>query len=161
MKIFLKRDKSSDTSRYIVDNEIGNELYKVNGRYTRSSHHLYVMNGDNCVAKIRDTHLALLRTCYVSSPENSFHITVSNLKSNIKVNFHGTTYRIRGDVLNKSYDIMDIDNTVVACVCRRFSTSTETLEININNNNSQLACIATAVCLDSVNTDDAMALQTT
>ena len=161
MKIYLKRDKSDENSRYIVFSENGDCRYKISGRHTRSSHHMYVTQGEQCVAKIRETNIALIRSCYVTSKDGNFHLTVTLSKRKFAVAYHGVTYHIRGDVLNKSYDILDIDNSVVACVCRRFSTSHDALEINLNNEKSEIVSIATAVCLDGICTTDVLALQAT
>lgn len=161
MKIYLKRDKSDENSRYIVYTYSGDELYKIVGKYTRSSHHMYIMKGDECIAKIRDTHLALLRTCYINSKDSSCHVVVTNSRDKLAVKYHGVSLHLRGDVLNKSYDILDVDNSVVSCVCRRFSTSHDALEININDEKFEILSIATAVCLDISCTTDVMALQAT
>lgn len=161
MKIYLKRDKSDENSRYIVYSESGDELYRINGKHTRSSHRMYIMSGDQCVAKIRDTNLSMIRSCYVTTRDLSFHLTITRSKGKFAVSYHGVTLHIRGDIINKSYDILDIDNTVLACVCRRYATSHDALEININDEKFVLVSIATAVCFDSVCTTDAMTLQTT
>lgn len=161
MKIYLKRDKSDIDSRYIVYSQSGEELYKIRGKHTRSSHRLYITSGEQCVAKIRDTNLSMIRSCYVTTKDSSFHITITHSKGKFAVAFHGVTLFIRGDIINKSYDILDIDNTVLSCVCRRFSASNDALEININDINFELVSIATAVCLDNVCTTDAIALQAT
>lgn len=161
MRIYLKRDKSDEISRYIVFSESGEELYKISGKHSRSSHRLYINSGDKCIAKIRDTHLALLRTCYIATQSFGCHLTITSHKSKMMVAFHGVPLHVRGDVLNKSYDILDIDNTVLSCICRRFSTSHDALEININDDKYEILSIATAVCLDSLCTTDVMALQAT
>ncbi len=161
MKIYLKRDKSDENSRYRVYTQDGDERYKIIGRHTRSSHHMYIMLNDSCIAKIKDTNLALLRTCYISSKDHRFHLTITAPKDKIMVAYHGVSLHLRGDILNKSYDILDIDNTVLSCVCRRFATSHDALEININNDNFEIISIATAVCLDLMGTTDIAVLQAT
>lgn len=161
MKIYLKRDKSDENSRYIVYSECGDELYKIHGKHTHSSHRMYIMSGEQCVAKIRSTNLSVLRSCYVTTKDESFHLTIAFSKGKLAVSYHGVTLHIRGDIINKSYDILDIDNTVLSCVCRRYSTSHDALEINLNEKNAEILSIATAVCLDSICTTDAMALQAT
>lgn len=161
MKIYLKRDKSDENSRYIVFTHSGDELYKIVGKHTRSSHCMYITLGDKCIAKIKDTNLALLRTCHISSKDYNFRLTITTPKDKFLVAYHGVPIHLRGDILNKSYDILDIDNTVLSCVCRRFSTSHDALEININDDKYEILSIATAVCLDSLCTTDVMALQAT
>lgn len=161
MKIYLKRDTSEENSRYIVYTESGDEKYKVVGKRKASFERTYVMLKDDCVAKIRDTHLGVIRTYYVTTKENNFHIVMTLSRDKVSIAYHGVSLHIRGDVLNKSYDILNIDNSVVACVCRRFSDKGDALEININDNNFEMACIASAICLDSVCTTDSLVLQAT
>ncbi|MBQ4129499.1 MAG: hypothetical protein IJD68_06990 [Ruminococcus sp.] len=161
MKIYLTRDKSQENSRYIVYSETGQVLYKIVGKRKSSVERTYIMKDDACVAKIRDAHLGPIRTCYVTEADLSFHLVFTTVNNKTSITFHGLSFHLRGDLLFKSYDLLNIDNSVVACVCRRFNSSADALEININDKNFELACISTAVCLDSVCTMDSMALQAT
>lgn len=161
MKIYLKRDKTDENSRYIVYSHNGDELYKIIGKHTRSSQYFYVMRGEDCLAKIKDTYLALLRSCHITTKNGSFHLAITTPKDKIMVAYHGVSLHLRGDILNKSYDILDIENTVVACVSRRFATSYDALEINFNEDKYEILSIATAICLDCLCTTDAMAMQAT
>lgn len=161
MRVYLKRDKSDENSRYVVFSECGEKLYNITGKRSGSFHRLYINSGDRCIAKIKDNEFMLLRNCYISTDNLACHITITTRKSKLMVAFHGVPLHIRGDVLNKSYDILDIDNTVLCCVCRRFSSSHDALEININDDKYEILSIAAAVCLDSLCTTDAMALQAT
>lgn len=161
MKLYIKRDKSDETSRYIVYSETGEVMYKICGKYSASSQRTYIMRDDICVAKIRDAHLGPIHTSYVTLSGSSFHLVTTFSRNKFSVVYHSAPVHIRGDVLNKSYDIMAVDNSVIACVCRRFNVNSETMELNINDINYQLLCIASAVCLDSIGTLDSMVLQTT
>lgn len=161
MKIYLKRDKSDEKSRYIVYTENGDELYRIIGESKGHTERAYVMCKENCVLKIRDTRLFMLRTCYVNSKDESFHIVVTSASGKTAISFHGIDYHIRGDILKNSYDIMNIENSVVCCVSRKYVTHADAIELNIFDNKHLLSCIACAMFLDSVCTIDAMALQTT
>lgn len=161
MKIYLKRDTSDENSRYIVYSETGEEMYKIIGKRKTSIDRVYITNDDKCIAKIRDTHLGMIRSCYVTTQSDSFHIVMTTSRDKISITFHGISYHIRGDVLNKSYDILDVDNSVVGCVCRRFNSSADALELNFDDKKHELNIIASAVFLDTVCTVDSMALQTT
>lgn len=161
MKIYLKRDKSDEKSRYIVYAENGDELYRIIGETKGHTDRSYVLYKDNCVAKIRDSRLLVLRTCYVNSKEGSFHIVITSASEKMTISFHGIDFHIRGDILKKSYDIMNIENSVVCCVSRRYVTRADAIELNIFDKKHILSCIACAMFLDSVCTIDAMALQTT
>lgn len=122
---------------------------------------MYVQNDDECVAKIREVRIANIKTNYVSTKEDKFHIVVTQKRGKLSAIYHGIGFHIRGDVSEKSYDIMDIDNSVIACVQKRFNTSKETFEININNDKYLVHCIVSAVCMNCVCTTDALALQAT
>ena len=161
MKLYIKRDKTDETSRYIVYSESGEVVYKICGKYSTSSQRTYIMRDDVCVAKIRDAHLGPIRTSYVTLCGSSFHLVTTLSRKKYTVTYHGVPLHIRGDVLANCYDILAVDNSVIACVCRRYKTDSETMELNINDINYQLLCIASAVCLDSVGTIDSMVLQTT
>lgn len=161
MKVYLKRDKSDENSRYIVYSESGEVMYKITGKHTQSSQRTYIMRDDVCVAKIRDTHMGPLRSCHVTMNGSSFHLVTTFAHDKYAVTYHGVSMHIRGDVLANSYDILAVDNTVIACVCRRYNHDSETLELNINDTNLQLLCIASAVCLDNVGTIDSLALLAT
>ncbi len=161
MKIYIKRDKSNETARYIIYSESGEELYKVVGECKGRTERAYVLCGENCVAKIRDIRLFMLRTCYVNTKQDSFHIVLTSSNDKMKITFHGIDFHIRGDVLYQSYDLMNIDNSVVCCVSKRFVAHADALEMNINEEKQILNCIVCAIFLDSLCTVDAMTLQTT
>lgn len=122
---------------------------------------MYIMRGAQCIAKIRDAHLGVLRSCFVTLKGNSFHIVINSSPNKFTVVFHGVSFHIRGDVLNKSYDILDIDNSVVASVCRRLGSSHNALEININDDKFEILSIASVACLDVSDTSDLLMLQAT
>lgn len=161
MKIYIKRDKSNDRSRYIIYSESGEELYTVVGECKGRTERAYILCKERCVAKIRDTRLFMLRTCYVFTNKDRFHIVLTSTGNKMKISFHGIDFHIRGDVLNESYDLMSIDNSVVCCVSRRYVTHADALELNINDAKHILNCIVSAIFLDSLCMVDAMTLQTT
>lgn len=135
-------------------------MFTVSGRFTKNSEHLYIMRDELCVAKIRGASLAVLRSCHVKTDRDDFRIMIASKHDKTVITYHGVNFHIRGNVTLKSYDILDVDNSVVACVQRRYNTSNETLELNIDNDKNLLSCIASAVCLNSDCTNDALTLQT-
>lgn len=161
MKIYLKRDKSDEKSRYIVYSESAEELYRIVGEKKAHIERSYILHNDTCVAKIRDTNLFMVRNCYVNTNENNFHIMMTSASDKMTFRFHGIDFHLRGDILNKSYDIMNIENKVVCCVSRKYLSHSDALELNIFEENNILSCIVCAMFFDSICTVDAMTLQTT
>ena len=74
VKIYIKRDKSNERSRYIIYSESSEELYTVVGECKGRTERAYVLCKGRCVAKIRDTRLFMFRTCYVFTNDDRFHI---------------------------------------------------------------------------------------
>ncbi len=161
MKVYLKRDKSDENSRYIVYSESGEILYKIYGSYKSHVEKIYVMQEDKYIAKMRETLLGNFRTCYVTTSSDNFYIAMKCSRDKVSVTFRGAGFHIRGNVFDKSYDIMNIDNSVVGVVSRRFSTRADALELNVYDNKYILSCIACAVFFDTACVMDTSALQAT
>lgn len=162
VKVYLCRDTSVENSRYIVYSHTQQVMFKVTGKHKSGFERMYINTPqDDCVAKITDTSIAMLRTCHVSSKYGNFHFVVSHTKDRMTITYHGLPFHIRGNIAEKSYDILDVDNSIIACVQKRFKTSSETLELNINDDKYLVHCIASAVCLNLGSTCDVLQLQTT
>lgn len=161
VKLYLKRDNSSEFSRYIVLDELGVEKYSIVGRHLASGERMYILDGEKKLMKIKDTKLYMLRSFYISQKSDAMRILIAYKGNDISVTFHGICWHISGDVLGKAYDILDIDNSVVASVSKSYSSGTQLFEININNEEKELFCIAGAVCVNSIATVHKMAAQTT
>ena len=80
---------------------------------------------------MRETLIGNFRTCYVTTAEDNFYIAMKCSREKVAVTFRGAGFHIRGNVFEKSYDIMNIDNSVVGVVSRQFLTSADALMINI------------------------------
>lgn len=162
VKVYLYRDTVDENSRYIVYSDTQQVLFKVTGKHKSGFERMYISTSDcDCVAKITDTSIAVIRTCHVSSKYGNFHFVVSKNKDRMSITFHGLPFHIRGNINEKSYDFLDVDNSIIASVQKRFKTSSETLELNINDNKYLVHCIACAVCLNASSTCDVLQLQTT
>ena len=119
------------------------------------------MQNDSFVLKLRQTLLGNFRTCYVVSGEDSFHIAMKCSREKVSVTFRGTGFHIRGNVFDKSYDIMNIDNSVVGVVSRRYSARADAIELTVYDDKYILSCIACAVFFDTACVLDSAALPAT
>lgn len=161
MKLYLKRDKSDVQSRYNVFDNLGEQRYKIEGKRTASVERTYILQGDSCVSKLRTTQLGPIRSSFVVTKEMSFHVIITQTRDKFAVSYHGVNVHIRGDVFNNLYDILDVSNTVIACVSRVFKSSSETLELNINDDKYEMLALSTALCLSCVCTTEELLLQAT
>ncbi|MDP4119637.1 MAG: hypothetical protein Q8876_01065, partial [Bacillota bacterium] len=64
--------------------------------------------------------------------------------------FYGISWHIRGDLLTKNYDIVDIDNSVIMSHCVRWGQFGDGYEINILSENREILCLCVAICLNHI-----------
>lgn len=87
------------------------------------------------------------------------NIFVTKNSKGISASFRNISWRIRGDILQKNYDIVDLDNSLVCGVCKEYHRDFDSYKIEIFSKERELFCIATAVCFDLIKTAKTPALQ--
>ena len=159
VKIFIRRDVSDIHARYAVFDEYENELYTVSGRNTASGEVMKVISSGFTQAKIRDLRLPVLTAYVISVKAESVKLFFTYRAGRIKARFSGISWRIRGDILSGSFDIIDADGTIVCCVYQNFLK--RYIELNVFDDNRELFCIAAALCVDALNIERVPDLQMT
>ncbi len=159
MKVFIRRDTSDEHARYLIDDEFENPLYNVTGRMTASGELMKIMSEGYTAAKIRDMRLPVVRAYSVSYASENIKLFFTVRAGEVRVRFSGISWRIRGDVLGGSYDILDADSTVICTVYKHFSKNYS--ELTIFDTNRELFCIAAAICVESLNLERVADLQMT
>lgn len=154
MKLFLKRDISSFDSLFTVLDDKCSDKYYV--RRVKNIIELRDLRGKPLL-KIRSLPFPALRAYSMSTVGRSAKLMI-NPKS--RCYYYGLSWHIRGDILTKSFDIIDADNSLVATHCKRFCDSGDGFELNIENEAAELFCIGTAVCVNLGVTADKRILQT-
>lgn len=140
MKLFIKRDKTADDSLFVVFDEVLNEKYYV----TKPGSSILIKDtGMNTVAKIKSLPLPSLRAYSLTACGRNIKFFMGK-----KCYFYGTSWSIRGSIPEKSFDIIDGDNSIVATHSRRFGKSGDGYELNVYPEHCELLCVATAVCVN-------------
>lgn len=145
MKLYIKRDKTTDDSMFIVFDEICMEKYYVTG-----SKNTMVLTDlqHNCLMKIKRLPLPALKAYSITADRGNIKFIVNNAVNYFSCYFYGIPWHIRGNVFNKSFDIIDADNSLVATHSKRFSRCGDGYELNVINEHRELFCIGTAVCVN-------------
>lgn len=153
MKLFIKRDTTDLESRYYILDDKLKEKYLITGKHTASGDRIKLLDMEkNELLTIRKIPLPVLKAFSITKlkgeKKNIGLIVNSDVEDGLCY-FHGISWRIRGSIHTGSYDIMDVDNTVIASNIRRWSSSGTGFELNINNENCELFCIGTVICLNT------------
>lgn len=147
MKLYIKRDKSTDKSMFVVFDEHCNEKYYVVG----SKDKLELINTDkNKLMTIRRVPLPALNAYSITVGKNNIKFIIGNSNSKVPCYYYGIGWHIRGNIFIKSFDILDADNSLVATHAQRFSRCGDGYELNVVNEGRELFCIATAICINLV-----------
>lgn len=158
VKVYLQRDTSSSEARYQAADEQGRLRYTVTGRRTPSGECVKIHDaGGETVCKIRGLGFTALSVYSISAGGESMRLNIAVGNSRAAVRFRGISFFIRGDVLMGSYSILDADTAVVCAVGKDFSRGCVQLELN--QPEREIFCIATAVCIDSLNVGSIPAMQ--
>ena len=142
MKIFLKRDTSTSDSLFTVFDELCKEKYFV----TRSKNTIRIVDlSDSVVMKIKRMPLISVNAYSLIVSGKSVRLIIN---PNDRLYYYGLPWHIRGELMTKSFDIIDADNSLVATHCERFSKLGDGYELNIRGEDCELFWIGTAVCVN-------------
>lgn len=155
MKLFIKRDKTTDGTLFVVLDEYLNSKYCI--KSVKNSVVMIDKNGKKLL-RIKRIMLPALRTYTIVSGERTIRFMINQKKAYCF--FYGISWHIRGDFFAKSFDIINADNSVVATHARRFADSGGGYELNINSEYNELLCVGVAICANLEEKVDNHVLQT-
>lgn len=147
MKLYLKRDLSSENSRFVVLDELCREKYYVLST-GKSLEKLLITTTDGIVVtKINRLPLPMLQAYSITCGGKNIRFILNPAKDARNCYYYGISWHIRGQIFTKSFDILDVDNTVIAAHYRSFGTCGG-YELDIYSEENQQFCLATAVCVN-------------
>ena len=160
VKIYLQRDISTLNARYQVADEQGRLRYTVTGKRNPSGESIRICDTDgNTVCKIRSLGFTALSVYSISAGGESMRLNIAVGSGRASIRFRGISFLVRGDVLMGSYSILDADTAVVCTVGRDYARNCT--QLDLNQNEREIFCLATAICIDSLNVGSIPALQMT
>lgn len=113
-------------------------------------------NGD-IVCKIRSLGFTALSVYSISAGGESMRLNIAAGNGRASIRFRGISFLVRGDVLMGSYSILDADTAVVCTVSKDFVR--ECIQLNLHQKEREIFCLATAICIDSLNVCQTPVLQ--
>lgn len=159
LKLYIIDTKSENRKRFSIFDELGNERYTVSLEYTPLTtkidvYDIYMKK----LAKIRKRDVITFNTFTISckSPshaKNKLRI-ISNLL-NFKDCFYmcGINWLIRGDIISKNFELIDVDSSIVMRHEKKEKQSKTVYEINISDDKNEILCVCISLCIDILNTN--------
>ena len=151
MLLHLKRDVSQENSRFLVYDIKGDHRYTVYGKNLNKFERMYICDDEKTLVKIVEisSPFDVLKSYRVIQGDESFRIIITNTRNMLSINFLGLSFKIKGDILNRRYEIIDIDGTLQAYVSDNFSK--KYTDIDVRNEQRELFCLSIAICINTIN----------
>ena len=160
VKLYLQRDISTLNARYQVADERGRLRYTVTGKRNPSGESMRICDtSGNVVCKIRSLGFTALSVYSISAGGESMRLNIAVGNRRASIRFRGISFFVRGDVLMGSYSILDADTAVVCTVGKDFARGCT--QLMLHQKEREIFCLATAICIDSLNVCQTPALQMT
>lgn len=160
MKLYIKRDISSEKSRFVVLDELCHEKYLVVSS-GKSLEKLNITDLDNNVlTKINRLPLPLLHAYSITCGKKNIRFILNPAKNAENCYYYGICWHIRGQVFTKSFDIVDVDNSLVATHSRGWNNSFEGYELNVFDDQYEQFCLSSALCVDLATLSESPVIQT-
>lgn len=151
MKLFIKRDVSVNDSAFTVFDECGKEKYYSLLSNNKSKAKITITDtNNNTVSKIRLIPFFNTETFLIKSDKCNITLLVIMSSKGIFCKVYGMNWRINGDITNKNFSILDVDNSVIAT----HKNSMGYAEVMVYDKSNELSSIALSLCISMINTVD-------
>lgn len=159
MKVYIKRDTSCTQARFVIYDALCNEKYFVvsDGKSLEKLKLVDVQG--NSLLKIKRLPLPVVYAFSISHKTENIKLILNPAKNAAGCYYYGISWHTRGNVFTKNFDIMDVDNSVVATHLKRWGGCADGYELNVYCEEKELLCIASAVCINIVAIVDNPAVQ--
>ena len=155
MRLYLQRDIHGDCSRFTVYDGLYREKYYVTAVSGRKNRLVITDLSGNRAALISRMPLPLLQAYSISVGRRNIKLILNSGTSASASYYYGVSWHIRGSTLEKSFDIIDADNSIVASHSKCFNGRMNGYVLEILRDEQGLFCLASAVCVNliSINGD--------
>lgn len=147
MKLFLKRDVSDISSRYVVLDEYGKEKYIVTGKITSSKQKLILSDTQNT----KKSDIILYRfgaTYFLIRYNKRLYALVPCESGKFAFFIYGSTLRFLGDISEGRFSLIDVDKSVVMTQKKCWGNYGTGFELNIYNDEQEILALSVAICAD-------------
>lgn len=161
MILYLKRDTSNIDIPFIIYDDKYVEKYYVVRDYTRSYWSMAITDVHlNKLSEITTIPLPILKAFTIKNKKDTIRLIFNKNKLRPMCYYYGISWRISGDIINKNYEIIDTDNSLMMQHNKTWDYKNSGYKINIKDESRELFLLASAVCVDLTETAQSKQLQT-
>lgn len=151
MKLFIKRDVSVNDSAFTVFDECGKEKYYSLISKNKSKTKITITDTkNNIVSKMRQMPFFNTETFLIKSDKCNMTLVVIMSSKGLFCKVYGMNWHIAGDIANKNFSILDVDNSVIAT----HKNSMNYAELVVYDKSNELSSITLSLCISMINTVD-------
>ena len=150
MKFYINQSTGTDALFTIIDS-VGQSVYCVIGDTTSIGSKYYLVDKDkNQVARISKVGFPTISKYTITIDDNDkAHVTQNLASSHNMIKIKGKKWRFRGDLLTRSYDLIDTDSSVIMTHGRCWNENGDCFAVDILDESNVILCLCIAVILDS------------
>ena len=153
MKYFIKRDVCADFGAFEIYDESGIEKYLAEFSKSKRSRKIIIHSINETFVKIRCLQVSNIIACNINAGGKKMRLLMGVNHNELICMCSGVNWKICGNVAEKSFSVLDVDNSFIATQKRVFSR-TESYELDVYSPQNELLCISMAVCINMLNTVD-------
>ncbi|HEX2985274.1 MAG TPA: LURP-one-related family protein [Caproiciproducens sp.] len=150
MQFFLQQSADPDTLFAVLDSS-GQPVYRVTGDSLAVGSKIYLVDqNQNEAARIFSVGLPTIAkySIFIDDKERA-RVTRNLTVSRQPIKIKKVSWHFRGDLASRSYDIVDIDSTVVMSHGRCWNSVGDCYALDIQRESDILICLCLSVILDS------------
>lgn len=158
MRLYLKRDKSSEKYDFVFFDELGEEKYRAYFKKAVGSAKMNLIvetTANGVAAKIRRLPIVGTRTFVFKVGKSHVTFVMVPTQKGIYSYFYGNNWHIGGDIATKNFQIIDVDKSVIL----NHTRCPDYCLLEIPNPDNELYCVATSICANLINIIDKPAVK--
>jgi len=150
MKFYLKQSTDTDALFTVIDS-LGQAVYRVTGDSLSIGSKFYLIdNNENEAAHIFSVGLTTISKYSISIDDKERARVTLNLNSkHSPIKIKGVNWHFRGDLLTRSFDLIDLNSTVVMTHGRCWNQNGDCFGVEVTKESDVLLCLCIAVILDN------------
>lgn len=155
MRLYLKKDSTTQLSRFVVLDNLGKEVYFVLKRddFHNGSRIITDINF-NKLCSITSIPLPFMKAYTIKDSKDIVRLVFNKNINRFVCYYYGISWRFRGDIITKNFEIVDHDNTVLLTQKNNWNYSNDGFQIDILYEDRALLLLSSAVCIDQFEVAD-------
>ncbi len=150
MKFYMKQSTGADALFTVIDS-LGQSVYRVTGDSLSIGSKFYLIdNNKNEAARIFSVGLSTISKYSIFIDDKERARVIQNLNAaNSPIKIKGVSWRFRGDLLTRSFDLIDVDSAVVMTHGRCWNENGDCFAIDVTKESNVLLSLCIAIILDN------------